>query len=122
MGDVPLGVFLQNLLLVQVAELFCCTRGLPHMDDKRFSPILEQTKLEKIGYRNKEKYVGNQSLRQWPMQLTKFHCTKKMHEESIEECKTLHTCSFGKIGKSFVQQCNEKIVTLACPTPPVPLQ
>ena len=92
------------------------------MGDKRFSPIPEQTKLEKIGYRNMEKYVGNQSWGQWPMQLAKFHCTKKMHEESIQECKTLHTCSSGTIGKSFVQQCNEKTVTLTCPAPPVPLQ
>ena len=82
------------------------------MDDKSFSPIPEQTKLEKIGYRNMEKYVGNQSWGQWPMQLAKFHCTKNMHEESIQESKTLHTCSFSTIGKSFVQQCNEKTVTL----------
>ena len=92
------------------------------MGDKRFSPIPKQTKLEKIGYRNMDKYVGNQSWGQWPMQLAKFHCTKKMHEESIQECKTLHTCSFGTIGKSFVQQCNDKTVTLTCPAPPVPLQ
>ena len=92
------------------------------MGDKRFSPIPKQTKLEKIGYRNMEKYVGNQSWGQWPMQLAKFHCTKKMHEESIQECKTLHTCLSSTIGKSFVQQCNEKIVTLTCPAPSVPLQ
>ena len=55
-----------------------------------------------------EKYVGNQRWGQWPMQLARFHCTKKMHEESIQECKTFHTCSSGTIGKSFMQQCNEK--------------
>ena len=92
------------------------------MGDKRFSPILEQTKLEKIGFRNIDKYVGNQSWGQRPVQLAKFHCTKEMHEYSIQECKTLHTCSFGTIGKSFVQQCNDKTVTLTCPAPPVPLQ
>ena len=92
------------------------------MGEKCFSPIPKQIKSEKIGYRNMEKYVGNQSWEQWPKRLAKFHYTKKMHEESIQECKTLHTCSFGTIGKSFVQQCNEKIVTLTCPAPPVPLQ
>ena len=30
------------------------------------------------------------------MQLAKFHCTKNMHEEYIQECKTLHTCSGGQ--------------------------
>ena len=117
MGDV-----LQHLLLLQVAELFCHMRGLPHMGDKRFRSIPKQTKSEKIECRKMEKYVGNQSWGQWPMQLAKFHCTKKMHEESIQECKTLHTSSFGTIGKSFVQQCNEKIVTLTCLAPPVLLQ
>ena len=92
------------------------------MGDKRFSPIPKQTKLENIGYRNMEKYVGNQSWGQRSMQLAKFHCTKKMHEESIQECKTLDTCSSGTIDKSFMQQCNEKIVKLTCPAPPVPLQ
>ena len=92
------------------------------MGDKRFSPIPQQTKLEKIGYRNMEKYVGNQSWGQWPMRLAKFHRTKKMHEESIQEGKTLYTCSSDTIGRSFVQQCNEKIVTLTCPAPLVPLQ
>ena len=92
------------------------------MGDKRFSPIPKQTKLEKIGYRNMGKYVGNQSWGQWPMQLAKFYCIKKINEEFIQECKTLNTCSFGTIGKSFVQQCNEKIVTLTCPAPPVTLQ
>ena len=47
------------------------------MSDKRFSLVLEQTKLEKIEYRNMEEYGGNQSWGQWPMQLAKFHCTKK---------------------------------------------
>ena len=56
------------------------------------------------------------------MQVAKFHCTKEMDEDSIQECSTLHTCSFGTIGKSFVQQCNDKTVTLTCPAPPVPLQ
>ena len=74
------------------------------MGDERSSPIPEQTKLEKIGYRKMEKYVGNQSWGQWPMQLAKFHRIKKMHEESIQECKTLHTCLFGTIGKSL---CNK---------------
>ena len=92
------------------------------MGDKWFSPILKQTKLAKIGYRNMEKYVGNQNWGQWLMQLVKFYCTKKVHEESIQECKTLDTCSFGTIGKSFVQQCNEKTVTLTCLAPPIPLQ
>ena len=45
-GCPPWGV-LQHLVLLQVAKLFCCTRGLPHMGDKRFSPIPKQTKLEK---------------------------------------------------------------------------
>ena len=120
-GCSPRGV-LQHLLLLQIAELFCCMRGLTHMGDRRFSPIPEQTKLEKIGYRNMEKSVGNQSWGQWPMQLATFHCTKKIHEESIQECKTIHICSFGTIGKLFVQQRNEKIVTLTSPAPPVPSQ
>ena len=63
--------------------------------------------------------VGNQSWVHRPMQLAKCHRTKKyIHEEYIQECKTLHTWSSDTIGKSFMQQCNEQTVTLTCPAPP----
>ena len=47
MGESPWGGVLQHLLLLQAAELFSCTCGLPHMRDKCFSPIPKQTKLSK---------------------------------------------------------------------------
>ena len=47
MGGVSWGGVLQHLLLLQVAELFSCTCGLPHMRDKCFSPIPKQIKLPK---------------------------------------------------------------------------
>ena len=68
-----MGGVLQRLLLLQVVELFGCTCGLPHMGDKRFSPIPKQTKLQKkSGFRNMEVNVGNQSWVHWSMHLAKY--------------------------------------------------
>ena len=93
------------------------------MGDKRFSPIPKQTKLEKIGYRRIstnmwETRVGDSG----PCNLQNFIAPKKCMKIPFKNASTLHTCSFGTIGKSFVQQCNDKTVTLTCPAPPVPLQ
>ena len=115
MGESPGGVSFNTCCfckwrsssVARVDFLTCATNALALFQNK--------PNYQKIGCRNMEVNVGNQSWVHWSMHLAKI-CT---YEESWQGCTTLHTCSFDTTCRSFVQQCNEKTVPLTCQAPPV---